>query len=207
MKRYDQAYFDRWYRGPERPSDLPTLTRNVALAVAAAESVLDRPIQTVLDVGCGEGRWQPVLQRLRPDAAYLGIDASEYAIERFGEERNLRHGTFDRLHLHDFDEPFDLVVCADVLHYLDDRTILLGLDALVDLVGGVALLEVFTRDDPVEGDRDGFLLRDPLWYRRAFVGAGLVPLGLQLWVHHEIADDLDAMDLPPDTIRERLSET
>jgi SAM-dependent methyltransferase len=207
VKTYDQAYFDRWYRGPETPSDLPTLKRNVSLAVAAAESVLDRPLESVLDVGCGEGRWQPILQELRPGASYIGIDSSRYAVETFGAERNLRRGTFDELGLHDFDEPFDLVVCADVLHYLDDRTILLGLDALVDLVGGVALIEVFTKDDPVEGDRDGFLLRDPLWYRRAFMGAGLVPVGLQLWVHHEIAEDLDAMDLPPVTLRETRDST
>lgn len=194
-KRYDRAYFDRWYRGPETPSDLPTLQRNVALGVAAAESVLDRPIESVLDVGCGEGRWQPIVAEMRPEASYLGIDSSDYAIETFGAERNLRLGSFDELGLHDFDAPFDLVVCADVMHYLDDRTILLGLDAFVDLVGGVALIEVFTNRDPVEGDRDGFLLRDPIWYHRAFRGAGLVPLGLQLWTHHEIAEDLDAMDL------------
>lgn len=196
MKRYDRAYFDRWYRGPETPSDDAALARHVALAVAAAESVLDRPIETVLDVGCGEGRWQPILGELRPDAAYLGIDASPYAVERFGAERNLRLGSFGELGLHDFDDPFDLVVCADVLHYLEKEEILRGLDAFVDLVGGVALVEVFTADDPVHGDREGFHLREPAWYRRAFHGAGLVAIGLQLYVHHEIAADLDALDLP-----------
>lgn len=196
-KRYDRAYFDRWYRSRHTPPGLvDALERTVLLAVAAAESVLDRPLRTVLDVGCGEGRWQPVLQQLRPEAAYLGIDPSEYAIERFGASRNLRLGSFDELHLHAFDHPFDLVVCSDVLHYLDSATILRGLDTLTDLVGGVALLEVYTAADPVEGDREGFQLRDPEWYRRAFTAAGLRPLGLQLWVHHEIAEDLDALDLP-----------
>ncbi|MEK9504392.1 class I SAM-dependent DNA methyltransferase [Gaopeijia maritima] len=207
-KRYDRAYFDRWYRGEESPPGLgSSLERNVALAVAAAESVLDRPLRTVLDVGCGEGRWQPVLHALRPDAAYLGIDPSEYAVERFGEARNLRLGGFDELHLHVFDDPFDLVVCSDVMHYLDARTILRGLDTLVDLVGGVALLEVFTADDVVEGDREGFHLREPAWYRRAFTAAGLRALGLQLWVHHEIAEDLDALDLPMSALPGRPPET
>lgn len=197
VKRYDRAYFDRWYRSRHSPPGLvDALDRTVALAVAAAESVLDRPLRTVLDVGCGEGRWQPALHRIRPDAAYLGIDPSAYAVERFGEQRNLRLGNFADLHEHVFDEPFDLVVCSDVLHYLDTATILRGLDALVDLVGGVALLEVYTTDDPVEGDRENFQQRPPVWYRRAFTAAGLRPLGLQLWVHHEIAEDLDALDLP-----------
>ncbi len=196
MKSYDRSYFDRWYRGPEAPEgQAGALERYVALAVAVAESVLDRPLGTVLDVGCGEGRWQPAIAGLRPESAYLGIDPSPYVVERFGETRNLRQGRFDELDVHVFDEPFDLVVCADVLHYLSDEEILRGLDTFVDLVGGVALLEVFTAHDPVEGDREGFHLRDPAWYRRAFTGAGLVPLGLQLWAHHEIAEELDALDL------------
>ncbi len=197
MKSYDRAYFDRWYRGEDPARDAEALAREAALAVAAAESVLDRPLETVLDVGAGEGRWQPVLAELRPHATYLGLDPSEYAVERFGAERGLRRGSYEGLAGEDFPEPFDLVVCADVLHYLDKRTVLEGIDALVDLVGGVALLEVFTSDDdPEAGDRDGFHARPATWYRRVFRSAGLVPLGLQLWVHEEMAAGLDALDVP-----------
>ena len=195
MKRYDRAYFDRWYRGPDAPAGkLDALERHVALAVAATESVLGRRLSTVLDVGCGEGRWQPVLHQLRPDTAYLGIDSSEYAVERFGAVRNLRLGSFEELELHDFADPFDLVVCADVLHYLGDEAIERGLDTLVDLVGGVALIEVFTADDEAEGDLEGFHLRPAEWYRQRFREAGLVAIGLQLYAHHEIAEDLEALD-------------
>ncbi|MBT8335581.1 MAG: class I SAM-dependent methyltransferase [Gemmatimonadetes bacterium] len=197
MKRYDRAYFDRWYRGPDAPAGkLDALERHVALAVAVTESVLDRALASVLDVGCGVGRWQPVLQRLRPDATYLGIDSSDYAVERFGAERNLQQGSFENLELHDFEDPFDLVVCADVLHYLTDAAIEQGLDTLVDLVGGAALIEVFTAADEAEGDREGFHLRPAEWYRERFRAAGLVPVGLQLYVHHEIAEDLEALDRP-----------
>lgn len=196
MKRYDRAYFDRWYRSRDAPSGEGALRRNVALAVAVAESVLDRTLTSVLDVGCGEGRWQPVLHDLRPDAVYLGIDPSEYAVERFGEARNLRRGTFRELDRHVFDEPFDLVVCADVLHYLTAEEILMGIDAFVERVGGAALVEVFTDHDPVWGDREGYHEREPSWYRRALGSAGLVPVGLQMYVPREVAAELDAMDLP-----------
>ncbi|MDT8340777.1 MAG: class I SAM-dependent methyltransferase [Longimicrobiales bacterium] len=198
VKRYDRAYFDRWYRGPDARLTPESLERGVLLAVAVAESVMDRPVESVLDVGCGEGRWQPVLRRLRPGAAYLGIDSSAYAVERFGAERNLLTGSFETLDAFAFEEPFDLVVCSDVLHYLDKETVLRGIDTLADLVGGVALLEVFTSADPVEGDREDFQLRDPTWYRRVFRDAGLVPVGLQCYVHREIAEALDALDLPGD---------
>jgi SAM-dependent methyltransferase len=195
MKRYDKAYFDRWYRGTEAPFADGALRRNVALAVAVAESILDREVGSVLDVGCGEGRWQPLLAELRPDASYLGIEPSEYAVKRFGVPRNIRRGSFGELEVHVFEEPFDLVVCADVLHYLPEDEIALGMPVLADLVGGAALIEVFTAEDPVLGDHEGFHDRDASWYRRAFRAAGLVPVGLQMYVHEEIATELDALDL------------
>jgi len=197
MKPYDRSYFDRWYRGEGPPKGAGELRRQVALAVAAAESILDRPLESVLDVGCGEGRWQPVLRDLRPGVPYLGIEPSEYAVERYGEERNILSGSFETLESFAFDHPFDLLVCADVLHYLDSEAVLRGMDTLADLVGGVALIEVFTSEDPAQGDREGFHLRPPEWYRRVFRGAGLVPVGLQMYVHREVAEVLDALDLPP----------
>ena len=196
-KRYDRAYFDAWYRAPEHAvGSRAALSRNVALAVAVTESILQRTLRSVLDVGCGEGRWQPVLHRLRPRAAYLGIDPSEYAVERFGTRRNLRLGSFEALELHDFARPFDLVVCSDVLHYLTVEQFHRGLPALVDRTGGVALLEVFTSADEIEGDEVEFHRRPPSWYRREFARVGLHPLGLQFHVPEEVAEVLDAMDRP-----------
>jgi SAM-dependent methyltransferase len=203
-KSYDRAYFDRWYRGPGAPKGEDELRRNVHLAVAVAESVLARPVDSVLDIGAGEGRWQPVLYELRPEAAYLGIEPSDYAVERFGEARNLRRGTLAALDEHAFEEPFDLVVCADVLHYLDEIEIEAGLPELVDLVGGAALVEVFTAEDHAEGDRDGFVARPAGWYRERFAAAGLVPLGLQMYVHEEYVHELEALDL---AVRPRVSVT
>jgi SAM-dependent methyltransferase len=196
LKPYDRAYFDRWYRGPEAPKGAGELERQVALAVAATESVLDRPLASVLDVGAGEGRWQPVLHRLRPEASYLGIEPSAYAVERFGSGRNLLSGSLETLDTFAFDHPFDLVVCADVLHYVDKDVVLAGVEILADLTGGVALLEAFTEDDPAAGDREGFRTRPATWYRRVFQGAGLVAIGLQMYVHREKAEVLDALDRP-----------
>lgn len=195
-KRYDRAYFDRWYRGrTPAVGARGVLRRKVAAAVAITEFVLDRELRSVLDVGCGEGRWQPELFEMRPNAAYLGIDSSEYAVERFGAARNLRTGSFGELELHDFDVPFDLVVCSDVLHYLERREILRGLPALVERVEGVAFLEVFTRADEIEGDMVGFHRRATAAYRRMFANAGLVPIGLQFYVPDWRVEDLDALEV------------
>lgn len=194
-KRYDRAYFERWYRGPEAQVEAgPALERKVRLSVAMAEAVLTRSVRSVLDVGCGEARWQPLLARLRPDARYMGIDPSPYVVERFGRRRNILTGGFEDLGGLAFDEPFDLVVCADVLHYLPRRRILAGLERLVPLVGGVVLLEAFTRADEILGDREGFHRRAPGTYRRWFADAGLVHCGMQHYVTAETAGALAALD-------------
>jgi SAM-dependent methyltransferase len=196
-KRYDREYFDGWYRRSELAiGSRAALSRTVALAVAVTESILDRPLRSVLDVGCGEGRWQPALHAIRPKVSYRGIDSSEYAIRRFGARRNLSLGSFGELDEHRFDRPFDLIVCSDVLHYRAPGEIRRGLPELVDLTGGVALLEVFTSKDEIEGDLEGFHARSPAWYWRLFREAGLRPIGLQMYVHEELACTLEAMDLP-----------
>ncbi len=197
VKRYDRSYFDRWYRGPEAPRGEAELRRSVRLAVAVTESILNRDIRTVLDVGAGEGRWQPILSELRPEVTYLGIEPSRYAVDRFGATRNLREGTLEELHLHVFDHPFDLVLCADVLHYLSRAEVLAGIAELGALVGGAAFVEIFTDEDPALGDREDFRPRPAEWYRTILHEAGLRPLGLQMWVHRDLFGDLDEMERLP----------
>lgn len=51
-KLYDRAYFDRWYRSGGI-GGAARLARKVALAVATAEYHLERPLRSVLDIGCG----------------------------------------------------------------------------------------------------------------------------------------------------------
>ena len=65
QKHYDRSYFDTWYR-QRGIGDPKRLARKVALAVATAEYHLERPIRTVLDIGCGEGVWRAPLRNRRP---------------------------------------------------------------------------------------------------------------------------------------------
>src|SRR6187200_1861227 len=90
-KRYDQAYFDRWYRDRRyRVKSPQVLHRKVALALSVAEYYLGRQVRTVLDVGCGEGAWFAPLHAMRPNIKYTGVDQSEYAVLRYGRSRNIR---------------------------------------------------------------------------------------------------------------------
>ena len=195
-KRYDRAYFDRWYReggigGARR------LARKVALAVATAEYHLERPLRTVLDIGCGEGAWRAPLLKLRPQAKYLGFDSSEYAVSRFGPRRNLhlaRFGDFAQLRPC---PPVDLLVCSDVLHYLDARELDRGLPGLAELCGGIAFLETFTREDRAEGDEHGFRNRPAAFYRRRFDALGFTGLGSHCWLSPALRGQSTALEAPP----------
>lgn len=181
-KRYDQAYFDRWYRDPERRVRRPAeLARQVAFALAAAELRLGRRLRSCLDLGCGEGEWGLLLRRRRPGLRYLGVDSSDYAVARYGRRRHLVAGRFEELGRLRLGRPFDLVVAHDLFHYLAPRELDLGLAVLPRLVGGVAWLDFCTREDAVEGDRLGLLLRRRAWYERRFSAVGLVALGSSLY--------------------------
>ena len=194
-KRYDRAYFDRWYR--ERRIGSPAdLARVVALAIAITEQVLGRPLRSVLDVGAGEGRWQPILHRLRPRARYAGVDSSAWAIERWGLRRNLRLGSIDTLDELGLDGPFDLVVASDILHYLPTPVLHSGIAQVVSLLGGVAFLPTFTAHDEIDGDRAHFQRRSAAVYRRVFTNAGLIPLGMYAWTLKARQRDLAKLELP-----------
>lgn len=192
-KQYDRRYFDDWYRrggigGRQR------LARKVALAVATAEYHLERPLRSVLDIGCGEGAWRAPLLKLRPKAQYLGFDSSEYAVARYGRSRNLHFARFA-----DFAQlrpcaPADLLVCSDVLHYLPARELDRGLPGLAALCGGVAFLETFTRQDEAEGDEHGFMQRPAAFYRKRLSALGLRQLGSHCWLSPALAGQATALE-------------
>ncbi len=121
MKRYDQSYFDKWYRGRGRIHGDADVRQKVALAVATTEYFIRRPIRSVLDVGCGEGAWFPHLRVLRRNVHYQGLDPSDYAVERFGKSRNIRQASLGNLPSLGLQDKYDLVVCSDVLHYVRDQ--------------------------------------------------------------------------------------
>ncbi|MBV2208924.1 MAG: class I SAM-dependent methyltransferase [Thermomonas sp.] len=194
-KIYDRQYFDRWYRRGGI-GHAARLARKVALAVATTEYHLERPIRTVLDIGCGEGAWRAPLLKLRPNISYLGFDSSDYAITRYGHTRNLHFAHFaDFQHLRPC-APVDLLICSDVLHYLETRELDRGLPALAELCGGVAFIEMFTRGDGAEGDQADFKQRHADFYRKRLHATGLRALGSHCWLSPQLVPHAAAMELP-----------
>ena len=194
-KAYDRKYFDTWYRRRDL-GGAAALARKVALAVAVAEYHLGRPLKSVLDVGCGEGAWRAPLLRLRPKLRYLGVDSSDYAIERFGARRNLHWMPFGDLAALPLSQSVDLLVCSDVMHYLPDDELLRGLKEFPRLCHGVAFLEVFAEGDQIVGDLHELQRRPAAWYRKAFARAGFTPVGSHAYLAAPLAARATALELP-----------
>ena len=195
-KRYDQAYFRRWYHDPHtRISSARALARKARLAVSAAEYLLGRQIRSVVDVGCGEASWYAALRALRPRVGYVGVDASEYIVQRYGATRHVRRGTFGGLRALRLTAGVDLIVCADVLQYVGDADLAPGLREIRRLLGGVAYIEAFTRGDDMEGDMDGWHVRSAARYRRLFRDAGLTHCGLNCFVNTRRVMGLNELEI------------
>ena len=150
----------------------------------------------MLDIGCGEGAWRAPLLKLRPTLDYIGFDASEYAVARYGRARNLHLARFGDFALLRPCPPADLLVCSDVLHYLPTRELDRGLPALAELCGGVAFIEVFARGDDAIGDDEQFHQRPAGFYLRRLQATGLRPLGSHCWLSPARVAHAAAMELP-----------
>jgi SAM-dependent methyltransferase len=193
-KRYDQAYFERWYAARHGAGGAD-LARKVAMAVAVAEFYLQRPLRSVLDVGCGEAVWRAPLLKLRPRLHYQGVDSSEYAVARFGRRRNIALASFGQLEHLRFGAPADLLVCSDVLHYVPTAELRRGLRGFAELCDGIAFLELYAAGDAIAGDLHGYLPRPAADYRRWFRAAGYVACGTQFYLSPNLHPNAVALEV------------
>jgi len=175
-QRFDKAYYDRFYRDPHTRAVTPAAARRQAAFVAAYLRHLELPVRRILDVGCGTGMVLRALGRQFPQARTRGVEVSDYLCRRYGWESG---SVVD----YAAPQPFDLVVCTDVLAYLDDRHCSRAIANLARLSRGAVYLSVVTADDaelfdPARTDSRQ-QLRPAAWYRRRLnrhfvnVGGGL----------------------------------
>lgn len=175
-QRFDKAYYDRYYRNPRTRAVTPAAARRQAAFIAAYLRHLEVPVRRILDLGCGVGTTLRALGREFPRATTHGVEFSEYLCDRYGWER----GTVEE---YCSATPYDLVVCNDVLAYLDAAACGRAIANLATLCRGAAFLGIVTADDsgafdPRRTDRQQHL-RPAAWYRRRLarhfvnVGGGL----------------------------------
>lgn len=171
---FDKAYYDRFYRNPKTRVATPADYARIGRFVCSYLKHLQLPVRTIVDLGCGLGGWQPVIQRHFRKATYQGVEISRYLCRELGWQ----HGS-----VADWrgPEPFDLVICHGVLQYLPAGDADRAIRNLARNCGGALFLEALTAEDwKANCDRDrtdgSVHLRPAAWYRqrlrRHFIACG-----------------------------------
>jgi predicted TPR repeat methyltransferase len=172
---FDRAFFDRFYQRSSTAVISEDDVYRRARFVVAYLAHLQLDVHSVLDAGCGTGLWKKALRRLDRDIAYTGIDPSEYLCRRYGWTQTAIADYAPR-------RKFDLVVCQDVLQYVDDAGVRRSIDAMARACAGALYFDVPTSDDIEDGLLDmkrtdrAIHVRSADWYRkllrRDFLNAG-----------------------------------
>jgi SAM-dependent methyltransferase len=177
--RFDRAYYQRYYFNPRTAVASRSEVRARAELIAAVTAHAGLPVRRILDAGCGTGVLRATLKKRLPRAHYVGLESSEYLCERYGWVR----GRIEEFRAR---APFDLVVCYDVLQYLEAGPAERALANFGRLCRGVLYFTALTRFD-YEQNCDqartdaGVHLRSARWYR-ARLGRQFNEVGLGFWV-------------------------
>lgn len=172
---FDRPFFDRFYFNRSTAVVTEHSIRKLANFVLSYLDFLGVGVDTVLDAGCGIGLWRRALRQLRCKAEYTGIDSSDFLCRKYGWAQCSIAELKSR-------RKYDLVICQDVLQYVDDEEAARSLDNLTRLCRGALYFDVATKEDMKSGALDERLtdceihLRSARWYRRRlapkFVAAG-----------------------------------
>jgi len=139
QQRFDKAYYDRFYHEPATRSSTPQAARKQAAFIKAYLDQLNLKVLSILDIGCGIGSLLRAIGRSYPRANLKGVEHSCYACNRFGWQRGS---------VIDYGGPqADLVLCNDVVPYLDDEDAAEAIQNLARLTETVLFFGALTRED------------------------------------------------------------
>ena len=176
--RFNRDYYRQFYFDGRSAVTSRAEMRARATLIAGYVQHIGCPVTRLLDAGCGIGLLRAPFKRLLPKAQYTGLEVSEYLCQRYGWTQGS---------LTDFRaRPFDLVVCYDVLQYLDDRMAARAIANLGRLCRGVLYITALTKHDWLENcdqrrtDPDVHL-RTGQWYRKRLLKS-FRPVGAGLWI-------------------------
>jgi len=173
--RFGREYYQRYYFDPRTAVASRRETEARARLIAALTAHAALPVRRILEAGCGTGQLRAALRRLLPQAHYVALESSAYLCRRYG----WLHGRIEEYRAR---TPFDLVICYDVLQYLEDAAARRALANFGRLCRGVLYFTALTRYDFAHNcDRSrtdaDVQLRSAAWYRtrltRQFREAGL----------------------------------
>ena len=173
-ERFGAQFYERYYRRAGTQVVSRAAMRRRAELIAAFVRHAEWPVRSILDVGCGLGLMRDALLERLPRARYTGLEISDYLCSRYGWQQG-------SIVTYRARNAYDLVICYDVLQYLERRDATHALENLALLCRGVLHFSALTTEDWEQHcdrrrtDRD-VNLRAASWYRRRlaanFVNAG-----------------------------------
>jgi 2-polyprenyl-3-methyl-5-hydroxy-6-metoxy-1,4-benzoquinol methylase len=181
--RFGAAYFRKFYLDPATRVVTAGEMRSRAALIAALLTHLQIPIRSILDAGCGIGLLRRPFAQVLPRARYTGLELSAYLCRRYGWQQG-SVATFASA------KPFDLLVCYDVLQYLDDSEAARAIANMAQLTRAAVYVSALTREDWLENcDRSltdrAVHLRSGAWYRRRLSKA-FQYVGLGVWLRRDV---------------------
>ncbi len=190
---FDSAFYQRYYVDPRTRVASRADAIRLGRFICGYTAYLGFTVKRVLDAGCGLGHLLKPVREFFPRAEYVGLETSEYLCRRHGW---LRESVADYAPR----QPFDLVLCHDVLQYLPDREATRSLANLARLSRGALYFSVLTAEDwRRNADRSktdsGVHLRPAAWYKSRLL-RGFRPLGGGLMVRRRFDPLLWELERP-----------
>jgi trans-aconitate methyltransferase len=181
---FGPAYFKKFYLNAATRVVTPGEMRVRARLIAAILAQTGIPVRSIIDAGCGIGLLRKPFKEVLPRARYLGLEASGYLCARYGWTKG---SVVD----YSPQKPGDLVVCYDVLQYLEDRDAARAVANLARLTRAALYISALTREDWRENcDRTrtdrAVHLRAGDWYRRRLM-RNFRYLGFGVWLRKDVA--------------------
>lgn len=190
---FSAAYFRKFYLNAATRVVTAAEMRSRAALIASALKQCQIPVRRILDAGCGIGLLRQPFKEFLPRARYAGLEASEYLCSRFG-------WTFGSIVDFAPRNPYDLVICYDVLQYLRDAEASRAIANLSRVCRSALYVSALTTEDWQENcDRSrtdrAVHLRPGAWYRRR-LNKWFRYLGFGIWIRKSVTAILWEMERP-----------
>jgi SAM-dependent methyltransferase len=193
ISNFGADYFRKFYLNPTTRVVTAAEMQNRAAVIAAILRHAQIPVGSILDAGCGIGLLRKPFAKLIPRAKYTGLENSEYLCARFDWIKGSVVDFAPR-------QPFDLVVCYDVMQYLTDQEAVRAMVNMASLSRAALYVSALTLQDWRENcDRSltdrAVHLRPGIWYRRR-LSRHFRYLGFGLWLRKNLTAVLWDLEKP-----------
>jgi len=140
FRRFDEAYYHRFYEDPKTRVIAPEEHAALADFVFAFARYNKIEIKSMLDIGAGVGLWKRWIDKHAKGVSYTGTEVSQAMCKKHGFlHRDIARWRDRKKH--------DLIVCQGVLQYLPDPDVAPAVANIAAMSKGLVYLEVTTRLD------------------------------------------------------------